>query len=154
MPGVLYFAYKYFDTPEHGVIANADMAGDNVNRGMVLGAVLGVCHGSRAWTAALVDGLHQAESAKAEAEAFARFAASKTVSRGCVTVDYAENPIDALLLPLVGKGGLSGLGGVCDSAAAPPPPPSVGSGATDAPAEADGPVCRLVRGADGKRKRA
>lgn len=41
-PSVLYLAYKYADEIETGLLANANLGGDNVHRGTVLGAILGL----------------------------------------------------------------------------------------------------------------
>lgn len=40
-PVVLYFAYKYRNEPWQGLLANTNVGGDNVHRGMVLGSILG-----------------------------------------------------------------------------------------------------------------
>jgi ADP-ribosylglycohydrolase len=44
-PSVLYLAYKYADTPKQGLLANTNLGGDNVHRGVVLGALLGLMTG-------------------------------------------------------------------------------------------------------------
>lgn len=41
-PSVLYLAYKYAAAPEEALLANTNLGGDNVHRGMVLGALLGL----------------------------------------------------------------------------------------------------------------
>ena len=41
-PSVLYLAYKYADRLEAGLLANANLGGDNVHRGCVLGTILGL----------------------------------------------------------------------------------------------------------------
>lgn len=41
-PSVLYLAYKYADKPEACLLANTNLGGDNVHRGTVLGALLGL----------------------------------------------------------------------------------------------------------------
>jgi len=41
-PSVLYLAYKYRQQPRQGLIANTNLGGDNVHRGSVLGAILGL----------------------------------------------------------------------------------------------------------------
>jgi len=43
-PSVLYLAYKYFAAVEAGLLANANLGGDNVHRGIVLGALLGLAN--------------------------------------------------------------------------------------------------------------
>jgi ADP-ribosylglycohydrolase len=44
-PGILYLLYKYRDQPEAALLANANLGGDNVHRGAVLGVLLGLIHG-------------------------------------------------------------------------------------------------------------
>jgi ADP-ribosylglycohydrolase len=41
-PSVLYLAYKYRHQPRQGLVANTNLGGDNVHRGCVLGAILGL----------------------------------------------------------------------------------------------------------------
>lgn len=41
-PVVLYLAYKYLNHPWQALIVNTNLGGDNVHRGMVLGALLGL----------------------------------------------------------------------------------------------------------------
>lgn len=41
-PSVLYLAYKYANKPLAGLLANTNLGGDNVHRGTVLGAILGL----------------------------------------------------------------------------------------------------------------
>jgi ADP-ribosylglycohydrolase len=41
-PSVLYFAFKYRDQTQAGLIANTNVGGDNVHRGSVLGVILGL----------------------------------------------------------------------------------------------------------------
>lgn len=41
-PSLLYLAYKYAEKPEAGLMANANLGGDNVHRGTVLGAIFGL----------------------------------------------------------------------------------------------------------------
>lgn len=43
-PCVLYLAYKYTEQPLAGLLANTNLGGDNVHRGTVLGALLGLCN--------------------------------------------------------------------------------------------------------------
>jgi len=44
-PGVLFLAYRYLENPRQGLIANANLGGDNVHRGFVLGTILGAATG-------------------------------------------------------------------------------------------------------------
>ena len=56
-PAVLYFAYRYADNPKKALIANTNVGGDNVHRGFVLGAILGLIHGAEItqWFSELAD---------------------------------------------------------------------------------------------------
>jgi len=44
-PAALYLAWKYHDDFSAGIIANANVGGDNCHRGAVVGALLGAAHG-------------------------------------------------------------------------------------------------------------
>jgi ADP-ribosylglycohydrolase len=44
-PGVLYLAYRYLEDPLQGLLANANLGGDNVHRGFILGTILGAATG-------------------------------------------------------------------------------------------------------------
>jgi len=50
-PALLHFAYKYADSPEQAVLANANAGGENVARGSLLGALMGAAHGSTGFDA-------------------------------------------------------------------------------------------------------
>ena len=41
-PSVLYLALKYIDDPKKALLVNANLGGDNVHRGVVLGTILGL----------------------------------------------------------------------------------------------------------------
>jgi ADP-ribosylglycohydrolase len=41
-PSVLYLAYRYLDEPKKCLLANANLGGDNVHRGIVLGMITGL----------------------------------------------------------------------------------------------------------------
>jgi ADP-ribosylglycohydrolase len=45
-PSLLFLAYKYIDKPSEALIANTNLGGDNVHRGIVLGIILGLSSGS------------------------------------------------------------------------------------------------------------
>lgn len=62
-PSVLYLAYKYCDDPRAGLLANANVGGDNVHRGALLGVLFGLSQGQeeRDWFAQLVDGAEIAQ---------------------------------------------------------------------------------------------
>jgi ADP-ribosylglycohydrolase len=57
VPSVIYLALKYHNRPEQGLVANTNLGGDNVHRGAVLGALLGVENGLEAFPARWVKGL-------------------------------------------------------------------------------------------------
>ena len=44
-PSLLFLAYKYIDQPSEALIANTNLGGDNVHRGIVLGVILGLSSG-------------------------------------------------------------------------------------------------------------
>jgi ADP-ribosylglycohydrolase len=56
-PAILYLAYKYRDDPRAGLLANANVGGDNVHRGAVLGVLFGLLHAREEedWFAQLTD---------------------------------------------------------------------------------------------------
>ncbi len=43
-PAVLYLAFTYREHPRAGLLANANVGGDNVHRGAVLGVLFGLIH--------------------------------------------------------------------------------------------------------------
>ncbi|WP_218418236.1 ADP-ribosylglycohydrolase family protein [Alteromonas lipotrueae] len=45
-PSVLYFAYRYVDDEKKALTANANVGGDNVHRGFVLGTLMGLIKGA------------------------------------------------------------------------------------------------------------
>jgi ADP-ribosyl-[dinitrogen reductase] hydrolase len=59
-PASLYLAWKYADDFEAGVIANANVGGDNCHRGAVIGALLGAASGMAGLPARFVDQIHDA----------------------------------------------------------------------------------------------
>lgn len=62
-PSVLYFAYHYASAPKRALIANTNVGGDNVHRGFVLGALLGLIEGSEIsdWYTKLLRAEHLAQ---------------------------------------------------------------------------------------------
>lgn len=48
-PAMLFFAYKYANSFEAGILASANAGGENVARGSLLGALLGAAHGLQAF---------------------------------------------------------------------------------------------------------
>jgi ADP-ribosylglycohydrolase len=45
-PSLLYITYKYLDDPRKALLVNANLGGDNVHRGAIIGILLGLAHGS------------------------------------------------------------------------------------------------------------
>lgn len=56
-PALLHFAYKYADSPERAILANANAGGENVARGSLLGAIMGAAYGNEAWPQWCKEGL-------------------------------------------------------------------------------------------------
>ncbi|ETW00459.1 hypothetical protein H310_07080 [Aphanomyces invadans] len=69
-PALLHFAYKYADSPEAAVLANANAGGENVARGAALGALLGAAHGKARFPQWARDGLYAKDAINAEIDAF------------------------------------------------------------------------------------
>jgi ADP-ribosyl-[dinitrogen reductase] hydrolase len=44
-PALLHFVYKYSNSPEAAILANANAGGENVARGALVGAIMGAAHG-------------------------------------------------------------------------------------------------------------
>jgi ADP-ribosylglycohydrolase len=44
-PALLFIAYKYADSAEQAILANANAGGENVARGSLLGALIGAYYG-------------------------------------------------------------------------------------------------------------
>ncbi len=65
-PALLHFSYKYADSPEKAILANANAGGENVARGGLLGALLGATHGPSAWDGWMRDGLHSRKEIEQE----------------------------------------------------------------------------------------
>ena len=59
VPAVIFLALKYHDCPREGLIANTMLGGDNVHRGILLGALLGAEKGMSAWPKSWSSGLKQ-----------------------------------------------------------------------------------------------
>lgn len=68
-PALLFFAYKYAESPEAAVLANANAGGENVARGSLLGALVGAAHGLEAFPA-WSHGLYAKDEIMAEIDAF------------------------------------------------------------------------------------
>jgi len=73
-PAMLYFAYKYADSPAEAMLANANAGGENVARGSLLGAVIGAAYGMDGWGKLgefdPIKGLHACKEIGEEVESF------------------------------------------------------------------------------------
>eukprot|EP01063_Lacrimia_lanifica_P002517 TRINITY_DN11324_c0_g2_i1.p1 TRINITY_DN11324_c0_g2~~TRINITY_DN11324_c0_g2_i1.p1 ORF type:complete len:456 (+),score=153.44 TRINITY_DN11324_c0_g2_i1:1189-2556(+) len=70
-PALLVFAYKYADSPFRAALcASANAGGENVNRGSLLGAVMGAAHGFKGVDGKLVKGLVAHDEIEATGRAF------------------------------------------------------------------------------------
>ena len=67
---MLIFAYKYGHDPESCLLKSVNAGGENVNRSAVLGFLLGLAHGEKAWPKRLRDGLVQSVSYEEEIAQF------------------------------------------------------------------------------------
>lgn len=67
-PASLYLAWKYADDFESGVIANANLGGDNCHRGAVVGTLLGSAAGKNRIPSRFCDGLHDAPALQSVCE--------------------------------------------------------------------------------------
>ena len=69
-PSILHFMFRYSDSFKELLLAQANVGGECVHRGSVLGALAGAAHGMRGIPKEWLDGLVQHEEIKAEVEAF------------------------------------------------------------------------------------
>ena len=65
----LYLAWKYAEDFEAGVLANANVGGENCHRGAVIGSLLGSAAGMQNLPARLVDGIDNASALRARIDA-------------------------------------------------------------------------------------
>lgn len=63
-------AHKYSGNIQQGLLANANTGGENVHRGIVLGALLGAAEGYRAIPAKWITGLKNHKNIHVEVERF------------------------------------------------------------------------------------
>ena len=70
-PASLYLAWKYADDFAAGIIANANVGGDNCHRGAVVGALLGAACGLAGIPSRFVDHLHDAVLLRHQLDALA-----------------------------------------------------------------------------------
>lgn len=69
-PSLIHFAGKYTGDFERGLLANANCGGENVHRGIVLGALIGAHHGERAIPEHWKTGLKDHAALREEIDAF------------------------------------------------------------------------------------
>lgn len=67
---VLHLAYKYGGDFEAAVLANVNAGGENVHKGMLLGALLGAAHGASRIPPALKEGLVDSVGLARDIDAF------------------------------------------------------------------------------------
>lgn len=73
---MLYLAYRYLDTPAQGLIANANLGGDNCHRGSLLGAILGCATASPDFLDGWRKELHLADEFNHDVSRFANLCAT------------------------------------------------------------------------------
>ena len=61
-PAMLFMAYKYADSVEKTLLANANAGGENVARGALLGSLIGAQHGMKGFPEWAVTGLRDKEA--------------------------------------------------------------------------------------------
>lgn len=69
-PVLLFYAYKYAESPEEAVLASANGGGENVARGALIGALVGAEHGLSKFPKNLVGELVEKEKISSEMEEF------------------------------------------------------------------------------------
>ena len=77
-PASLYLAWKYADDFEAGIIANANVGGDNCHRGAVVGALLGAVGGLTGIPSRFVDRLHDSVLLRQQLDALVHAGSSAT----------------------------------------------------------------------------
>ena len=65
---MIFLAFKYADSVERLILANANAGGENVARGALLGALIGAYHGLERFPQWSVEGLVDRQTIKAEIE--------------------------------------------------------------------------------------
>jgi len=68
-PVMLFLTYKYADSVEEALLANANAGGENVARGALIGALLGASHGQSAFPKWAKE-LHEYDSIMEEIKSF------------------------------------------------------------------------------------
>jgi len=69
-PAMLFFLYKYADSPEKAILANANAGGENVARGALVGALMGAHHGMSGFPKWTMEGLLAYDEITGEIEHF------------------------------------------------------------------------------------
>ena len=69
-PAMLFMVYKYADSIEQAVLANANAGGENVARGALVGSLLGAYHGKQSFPDWTISGLHNKDEILSEIEKF------------------------------------------------------------------------------------
>ena len=69
-PAMLFMVYKYADSIEKAVFANANAGGENVARGALVGSLLGAYHGMQSFPDWSISGLHKKDEIISEIEKF------------------------------------------------------------------------------------
>jgi len=67
-PAMLFFLYKYADSVERVILANANAGGENVARGALIGAIIGAHHGMSGFPKWTINGLLAKDEILAEIE--------------------------------------------------------------------------------------
>ncbi len=86
-PASLYLAWKYAADFEAGVIANANVGGDNCHRGAVVGALLGAASGTARMPSRLVEGIHEAAGLRVQIDSLVTISSASLHQRRPVLSD-------------------------------------------------------------------
>jgi ADP-ribosyl-[dinitrogen reductase] hydrolase len=73
-----YTQQSYGDFCWKALLANANVGGENVHRGAVLGAILGARAGNEQLPLEMIDGLHDSDALRKEIDAFIESVLPKT----------------------------------------------------------------------------
>lgn len=69
-PALLFFLYKYADSTEAAILANANAGGENVARGALVGAIMGAQYGMNGFPDWQKEGLVAKDEINAELDLF------------------------------------------------------------------------------------
>jgi len=67
---VFLLAYRHLNDPEEAIIVSTNLGGDTVNRGAILGAILGAVNKKSAFPARWFDQLHDKNAVAAQINKF------------------------------------------------------------------------------------